>query len=91
MPNNELSIVADIKIRDYLLNDNHEIGKHKAEFVKKFGFDTSDITIFRESLVIHSVEREIKQTKNTPFGTKYELEYEIKRRIDVILALWQFG
>lgn len=91
MPNNEQSIVADNKITNYLLNDNHEIGKHKANFFKRFGFDTSDIKVFKESLVIHSVEREIEQTKNTLFGTKYELKCEIKtpdKRNPCIVTVW---
>jgi len=43
MPNNDQSIVADSKITDYLLSETHEIGKHKAEFFKRFGFDLSEL------------------------------------------------
>ena len=43
IPNNNLSFVADNKITDYLLSDIHEIGKHKADFFKRFGFDISDV------------------------------------------------
>ena len=67
MPNNDQSIVADSKITDYLLSETHEIGKHKADFFKRFGFDISDIETFRNSLIQHSIERDIEQTKSSPF------------------------
>jgi hypothetical protein len=77
IPNNDQSFVADNKITDYLLSETHEIGKHKADFFKRFGFDLNDIETFRESLIQHSIVRDIEQTKNSEFGSKYELKCEI--------------
>ena len=74
IPNNNLSFIADKKIRDYLLSDIHEIGKHKADFFKRFGFDISDIDTFKGSLIQHSIDREIEKTKESDFGIKYELK-----------------
>jgi hypothetical protein len=91
MPNNDQSIVADSKITDYLLSETHEIGKHKADFFKRFGFDISDIETFRNSLIQHSIERDIEQTKSSPFGNKYELKCEIKtpdKRNPCVITVW---
>lgn len=91
MPNNELSIVTDSKITDYLLSDTHEQGKSKADFFKRFDFDLSDIEIFREALIQHSNEREIEQIKNSGFGNKCELKCEIKtpdERNPCIVTVW---
>ncbi|MEJ7823651.1 MAG: DUF6883 domain-containing protein [Chitinophagaceae bacterium] len=91
MPNNEQSIVVDKKITEYLLSDSHEIGKHKANFFKRFGFDISDIETFKHSLIQHSVEREIEQTKNTEYGNKYELKCEFQtpdERNPCIVTVW---
>jgi hypothetical protein len=91
MPNNELSIVADNKITDYLLSDTHIQGKSKANFFKRFGFDNSDIDIFREALIQHSNEREIELIKDSGFGNKYELKCEIKTPDDrnpCIVTVW---
>lgn len=91
MQNNDQSIVADTKITDYLLSETHEIGKHKANFFKRFGFDISDIDTFRASLIQHSIDRDIEQAKNTPFGNKYELKCEIKtpdERNPCIMTVW---
>lgn len=91
MPNNDQSIVADNKITDYLLSETHEIGKHKAYFFKHFGFDISDIETFRNSLIQHSIERDIEQTKSSAYGNKYELKCEIKtpdERNPCIVSVW---
>ena len=78
IPNNNLSFVADNKIEDYLLSDIHEIGKHKADFFKRFGFDISNIDTFKSSLIQHSIDRDIEKTKDSAFGVKYELKCKIK-------------
>jgi len=91
MPNNELSIVADNKITDYLLSETHELGKHKANFFKRFGFNLTNIETFRNALLHHSEEREIETIKETPFGIKYELKCEFKtpdERNPCIVTVW---
>ena len=91
IPKNNLSFVADNKITDYLLSDIHEIGKHKADFFKRFGFDISDVDTFKGSLIQHSIDREIEKTKDSDFGVKYELKCEIKtpdKRNPCIVTVW---
>jgi hypothetical protein len=91
MPNNEKAKVLDKKITDYLLNDSHEIGKHKANFFKRFGFDISNLGIFKNSLLQHSIEREIEKINNSEFGNKYELKCEMKtpdERNPCIVTVW---
>ncbi len=61
IPNNNLSFVAYNKITDYLLNDIHEIGKHKADFFKRFGFELSAVETFKGSLIHHSTYRDIER------------------------------
>jgi len=78
IPNNEYSLVADNKITDYLLSETHEIGKHKAEFFKRFGFSLNEIDTFKYSLIQHSIDRDIVETKHSNFGVKYELKCEFK-------------
>lgn len=91
MPNNDKAIVVDKKITDYLLSDSHDIGKHKAEFFKRFGFDISDVDTFKNSLIQHSIEREIEKTKNSEYGNKYELKCELQTPDDrnpCIVTVW---
>ncbi len=91
IPNNNLSFVADNKIEDYLLSDIHEIGKHKADFFKRYGFDISNIDTFKSSLIQHSIDRDIEKTKDSAFGVKYELKCKIKtpdKRNPCIVTVW---
>ncbi|TXE02959.1 DUF6883 domain-containing protein [Algoriphagus aquimarinus] len=91
IPNNIQSFVAENKITDYLLNDLHEIGKHKAAFFKLFGFNIEDIGAFKDSLIQHSVDRDIDQTIESEFGIKYELKCEIitpDQRNPCIVTVW---
>lgn len=91
IPNNNLSFVADNKINVYLLSDIHEIGKHKADFFKRFGFDLSDVETFKGLLIQHSIDRDIEKTKDSDFGIKYELKCEIKTPDDrnpCIVTVW---
>ena len=91
MPNNNQSIVANNKITDYLLSETHEYGKHKARFFKRFGFDIEDVDTFRDSLIRHSIDRDIEKTKKSDFGIKYELKCEIRtpdERNPCIVTVW---
>lgn len=91
MPNNEQAAVPDRKITHYLLSETHEIGKHKATFFKRFGFDISDVQAFRNSLIEHSIERDIERQEETGFGDKYELRCDIQtpdKRNPCIITVW---
>eukprot|EP00388_Colpodella_angusta_P011795 GDKJ01030073.1.p1 GENE.GDKJ01030073.1~~GDKJ01030073.1.p1 ORF type:complete len:131 (-),score=17.33 GDKJ01030073.1:341-733(-) len=91
IPNNSQSFVANSKITEYLLSEIHEIGKHKADFFKRFGFTISNIDFFKGSLIQHSIERDIEKTTDSDFGIKYELKCEIKtpdERNPCIVTVW---
>jgi hypothetical protein len=91
MPNNDLSIVVDNKITDYLLSETHNIGKHKAAFFKRFGFDLENIETFSDALIQHSFDREIDKTKISDFGEKFELKCTIEtpdNRNPCIVTVW---
>ena len=91
MPNNDQSIVADNKITDYLLSETHNIGKHKAAFFKRFGFDLENIELFRDALIQHSFDREVDKTKISDFGEKFELKCTIETpdsRNPCIVTVW---
>lgn len=91
IPNNNRSLVADNKITDYLLSETHDKGEHKADFFKRFGFDIANIDTFKSSLIQHSIDRDIEQTKDSGFGIKYELKCEIRtpdERNPCIVTVW---
>lgn len=91
IPNSIQSFVPDSKITDYLLSEIHEIGKHKANFFKHFGFDVMDISNFRQSLIQHSIDRDIVNEISSNYGVKYILKCEIltpDNRNPCIYTVW---
>lgn len=91
MPNNELSIIAESKITDYLLSNTPPIGKHKANFFSRFGFCLSEIETFRNALLQHSHEREIETNEETEYGNKYKLKCEFQTPDNInpcIVTVW---
>lgn len=91
IPNNHQSFVEDSKITEYLLSETHEKGKDKAAFFKRFGFNITDMDTFRDSLLQHSIERDIEKTKDSEHGIKYILKCEINtpdKRNPCIITIW---
>jgi hypothetical protein len=56
-----------------------------------FGFDITEIEIFKKSLVQHAIEREVEENTSTDYGDKYELKCELKTPDDrnpCIVTVW---
>lgn len=49
----ETCVVSDAKVRDYLLNLNHPIGRSKAVFFMSQGFNPEDWAVLAEALIAH--------------------------------------
>ena len=91
LPNNELSIITNEKILDYLLNETHKDGKSKAKFFKSYGFNKQNIDVFRISLIKHAIDNNILNTDNIKQGKLYIIVGNIKTpngRNPRILAVW---
>ena len=91
MPQNEQSIIEDKKIIDYLLSSTHEIGKSKAAFFSRFGYDLNSINEFKDALLLHSIEREIEETQDSNYGCKYLLKCNLQtpdNRNPCIITVW---
>ena len=73
LPNNELSIVKDEKILNYLLNDTHIDGKSKSKFFKLRGFKRVDIETFRTSLIQHAIDNDVINIQKRNHGTVYTI------------------
>lgn len=90
MPNNEQAKIAEKKITRYLLSYSHEIGKDKAKFFKRFGFDATE-ELFKKSPAWHAIERDVEENTFTGYGDKYELKCEIKTPDDrnpCVVTVW---
>jgi len=92
LPNAEHLLVEEAKIREYLLNPEHQYGCAKAQFFLDFGFALEKWAVLAEALQRHGRENPVSRTKNTPFGPRYEISGEIETpdgRRPRIRTVWQ--
>jgi hypothetical protein len=73
LPNPDRCFVADAKIVDYLLSDLHPEGAPKSKFLKSFGFSAAQPDELRRSLVDHARSHDVLATRDTEFGTIFEV------------------
>ena len=74
LPNKELSSVSRRKITDYLLSENHLVGKSKARFFRSFGFDETNIVEFERGLIQVARTGIVFETTKTIYGQKYVID-----------------
>ncbi len=78
LPHHEQAVVAEAKIVKYLLNVSHVRGKDKATFFLSFGFSTDQWWVFAEALLEHAGQHEVAKTLETPEGTHYSIDGELR-------------
>ncbi len=87
LPNNELAYIPSSKLINYLLSRTHAVGKSKARFFRKFGFDETNVDIFEQGLKIIAQKNEIAEQVSVLHGEKYiidgKLETPIGRNINI--------
>lgn len=71
IPTAENALVAEDKLRAYLLNVSHPVGGPKARWFRSLGYDDASIANLTEDLlsIARTVEPSMEET--TPYGTKY--------------------
>lgn len=67
------------KIAGYLLNENHPVGKAKAEFFKNvLGYTDQDSKLFHTKIVESISEKVPSKTEHTDFGLKHTFHVPLK-------------
>lgn len=92
LPNADKAIVEREKILDYLLNSAHPHGASKAQFFKMFGFRAEKWEQLAQALRIYGKTHEVKRTRETGFGPRYEVEGKLDApdgRSPRIRSVWQ--
>jgi hypothetical protein len=91
LPAGDNAIVAERKIRGYLLSSTHPAGRHKAAWLMAFGFGPAQWSRLVEALRRHAVAHEVVAVERTPFGTRYVLEGPLvtpDRRNPLARSVW---
>ena len=92
LPNADIAVIERAKIVDYLLNPNHSYGVCKARFFAGFGFQAEEWQQLAGALRRHGRTHEIKRTRETGFGPRYEVEGELiapDGRSPRVRSVWQ--
>lgn len=77
LPNADRAVVEIAKLRDYILNSAHPVGKHKARvFASSLGFTVSDADTLREMILSNVLQQEAIQGKTDEHGTRYTVDFE---------------
>jgi hypothetical protein len=67
-----------VKIKDYLLNENHPIGGAKAKFMKEvLGYSTDDAELFHKNVIVAIKDKIPSSSEKTPYGMKYAYHTEL--------------
>jgi hypothetical protein len=90
-PNAERAIVAEEKIRDYLLNPGHPVGGSKAVWFASIGYTLDNWQELAHDLLHLARTSGDFTAKPSPFGVKYEVSGEIGRpghRPAAVVSVW---
>lgn len=66
--------ISSNKLKDYLLNPDHETGGSKAIYFRKIGFSEINIQEFSRQLMLIPQLNEISKVVQNHFGTKFIIE-----------------
>ena len=78
LPLVHIAEVPEAKVVDYLLNVEHEDGRGKAIFFKKFGFRAQAWEVLAQALKRHAELNDVAATVVTEFGVKYIVEGKLQ-------------
>lgn len=92
LPNADQAIIAAEKLRDYLLNRSHRRGGSKAKLLYAFGYHDENWERFEQDLREQHLSEPVVQTKQSDYGTRYEIVATVKTpngRSLRLRSIWQ--
>lgn len=78
LPNNKNAFIPKEKLIDYLLSETHPVGRSKAKFFRRLGFNETNIGKLEKSLLKIAKTNKVTSVKEFEFGTNYVIEETIK-------------
>jgi len=74
LPGRERAFVPERKLTAYLLSLSHPVGRAKARFFRRLGFDGSNADRLRNELIDLAQRADVASTECTAHGTKYVVD-----------------
>ena len=91
VPNAELAVVEIEKLRDYSLNPEHEVGRHKAiVFASSLGFTQRDALRLRALLHDAIKIKDFRPGKPNKYGEVFIVDFEAasREKTALIRSIW---
>jgi hypothetical protein len=73
LPNADLAVVEDAKVRDYLLSGYHPVGRFKSVAFLALGFSGDHWQLLRDALLQLAFTGDASTGQPSPFGLKFEI------------------
>jgi hypothetical protein len=87
LPNRKQAYISPKKLREYLLSENHPVGRFKAKVFTAAGFREHNIDSLREGLLAIAYTNEVKEEIQVAHGRKYVLDGTLPSPAGSILHL----
>jgi len=69
LPNGDHALVEDAKLRDYVLNPRHPVGRHHAAlFERLFGIRLGNAEVLKDALLRAAANEVVTREVATPYG-----------------------
>ncbi len=81
LPNSEQAIVPEKKLTEYLLSETHAVGKFKARFFRRLGFDLTNASLLQKEIMNLVQVQDVENIIPSNYGTKYIVKGAIKTPI----------
>jgi hypothetical protein len=91
LPNGARAVVEERKLREYVLNENHPVGRHHAALFRELlGIRIGDLDVLRTALFQAAATESVTRRIVTPFGVKFEMGFELTgpRGARRVRAVW---
>ncbi len=91
MPGGDRAVVDEAKLRGYLLNPQHPLGKHHAHLFRTLlGIDVESAEVLAQALRTAARDGETTLGKASVFGQKYEIRFPMSgpRGSYTVLSVW---
>lgn len=91
IPNSDRAEIDPAKIRDYLLSEKHPVGRFKARFFRRLGYEPDDWARFTADLMTQHLGLDVYSAVETPYGIKYEIRGTLvgpAGRSGLVVSIW---
>ena len=78
LPNSLQAYIPPEKLTDYLLSETHVVGKAKASFFRRLGFNETNVHLLEHELLTLAHSTPVREVVPSPHGIKYVIEEVIE-------------